>query len=501
LKLTARAADLPALRRTLEDLAGGKSSRARLVSTYYETADLALNGKGLVLRVRERDGHFVQTVKSEGRRNDSALARGEWEDEVADARPHPEAPESGAFLVPEVAERLAPMFRTEVTRDTVELSPAPDIRIEAAIDRGQICSGGELPPLPISEIELELKNGPVTALYDTAMRLLEAAPLRVERRSKAERGYRLASGKTGPPGPAKAEPVALDPSLCAEGAFHRIGHACLDHAMRNEAAVLAGKSDGVHQMRIAVRRLRAALSAFSDLLPEAQHRRISDELRWLADLLGDARDLDVFKNAIVQPAAEALPDPKRLQALASAVETRRRTAYGVLRRAVRSPRYTALVLDLLRWFDSRGWRDPGNAEAWQQPSGEIAPAVLDKRRRGVKKRRRRFARQSPGQRHRLRIALKKLRYTGELFRSLYAPEATAKFLDRLKTLQDQLGDANDVQVGRAIVADLAQAGNTATLEAAGRAVLDWHEDRLAGADKKTRKELRRLLDAEPFWRG
>ena len=108
LKLTARTGDLPAVRRALEAMtaplgAAPRASRARLVSTYYDTPDRALARRGSSLRVRRHGRHFVQTLKAAGVPGDSALARGEWEDRVKGERPDPQAAHTGAFLSPEIA--------------------------------------------------------------------------------------------------------------------------------------------------------------------------------------------------------------------------------------------------------------------------------------------------------------------------------------------------------------------------------------------------------------
>jgi inorganic triphosphatase YgiF len=117
---------LPVLRRALGRLGNGRRLvRAKLISIYYETDDRALARKGLSLRVRERDGRFVQTVKSIGDGNGGALARGEWEDVIAGARPELNRPETGRFLKAGVIDRLKPVFRTEVRRDLVELLLLP----------------------------------------------------------------------------------------------------------------------------------------------------------------------------------------------------------------------------------------------------------------------------------------------------------------------------------------------------------------------------------------
>ena len=136
-----------------------RTSRARLVSTYYDTPDHALARGGSSLRVRRHGRHFLQTVKAESAPGDSNLARGEWEDRVKGERPDPQAAQTGQFFSPEIADRLLPLFRTEVSRLTIPLTPEPATRIEVAIDRGRIRNGEDTPPEPISEVELELEKG------------------------------------------------------------------------------------------------------------------------------------------------------------------------------------------------------------------------------------------------------------------------------------------------------------------------------------------------------
>ncbi len=258
---------------------------------------------------------------------------------------------------------------------------------------------------------------------------------------------------------------------------------------------------GVHQMRVAVRRLRAVLSGFREMLPPAQRHWASDELRWLAVALGEARNIDVFESALIRPAHEALPDVTALRVLSAAARRQRRAAYAAARQTIRSPRYTALLLGLMRWFDGRGWRDGAVASVLEQPIGDVAPLLLDKLRRAAKRRSKGFARQSDEKRHKLRIVLKKLRYTAELVGGLYDAAAVEKFIDGLKRLQDDLGDANDVRGAKDIVAELVHGPDGAIIARAGKIVLAWHQRRLVARQPKTREHLRRMFDAEPFWRG
>ena len=214
-----------------------------------------------------------------------------------------------------------------VTRETIEIEPRPGTRIQAAVDIGEIRAIDSDLVEPISEIELELESGDPAALYDLALELLETAPLRIETRSKSERGYRLtAAGGAAPPA-VQAEPIVLDPRIVVEEAMRRIGRSCLTQMLRNEPAALAGRPEGVHQMRIAARRLRSLLAAVKQLLPEDLRRAVGDALTGLAAPLGPARNLDVFAAELLSPLRATFADEPGGDALAAAVERARAEAH------------------------------------------------------------------------------------------------------------------------------------------------------------------------------
>jgi CHAD domain-containing protein len=255
-------------------------------------------------------------------------------------------------------------------------------------------------------------------------------------------------------------------------------------------------------MRVGVRRLRATLSAFGKLLPDNQRNWASEELRWLADALGPARNLDVFETGLLKPAQRNVADKPALEQLRQATRRRLRAARHDAAEAVESIRYTVLMQCLRRWFDNCGWCERGDGDDLRRPIGGVAERVLQRRWRVARKRGKGFATQSPDQRHRLRIALKKLRYTTESLASLYAPERTELFVKGLKRLQDDLGHANDLRVAHEILAELAPpAGRTDPIAEAGRQVLGWHEERLDKNEPKLRNHLHELFAADPFWRA
>jgi CHAD domain-containing protein len=251
-------------------------------------------------------------------------------------------------------------------------------------------------------------------------------------------------------------------------------------------------------MRVAVRWLRAILSAFSQMLPRDQRRWVSKELGWLGNALGPARNLDVFASTLVAGAPRRLIEPDRRKALSAAVARQRRLAYANAVAAIRSPRYTAMLLRLLRWFDTCGWQSDDSSEDLREPIGVLAARVLDRRMERVKRRSVDFADQYPEQRHRLRIALKKLRYASEALAKLYDTEKVRPFVRRLKQLQDDLGEISDVRVAHHIVAELSGPDTEAIVEA-GKRLVEWHEEGLADHEPSLRGRLHELLQMEPFW--
>jgi inorganic triphosphatase YgiF len=497
LKLATRPEHLPALRQLIEARAGSPSEETRLIATYFDTPDGVLAWQNLTLRVREEAGRFIQTVKSGDGSKGAALVRGEWEDPVPGGWPDPAAPQTGRFIPS--PDQLVGLVRTEITRRTVILCPNPATRIEAAIDLGRVAALHHNACEPVCEIELELKGGSMTLLYDLALEMLAVAPMRLEHCNKSARGFRLAALSTKPEtvAPVHASEVALEPGMTAGAALRRIARSCTEQIVQNEPAVLAGLPDGIHQMRVGVRRLRAILSAFAPLLPENEYHWFSDELRWLGGVLGLARNLDVFADSLVAPAIKCIGDTPGAAALNNAVAEQRAAAYAGAVEAIGSPRYTALVLRLMRCSEDSGG-DGSWSPALLRSLDDVAPEILNRRLKIVRRRSVRFSRQSPKKRHRLRIALKKLRYALEILGQLYNPKKTGRLLRAAKRLQEELGAANDLSVSRDLVAELARSGAAVAIAKAGDTVLDWHAQRLKSGERKTKKQVTKIRDYVSF---
>jgi CHAD domain-containing protein len=245
------------------------------------------------------------------------------------------------------------------------------------------------------------------------------------------------------------------------------------------------------------------LQLFADLLPEAPAQALEAELEWLADALGPARDLDVFADEVLEPARRAVPDPAVLDILLQRAERKRRRAYRLVAEALGSARYGALTLEILRWRSLEVWRQDRPADslaALDEPLGRLAGRLLDRLQGRVLKRGKGFARLDAAGRHRVRIALKKLRYAVEFFGDLYSGSRCRGYLKRLKRLQDDLGRANDVATAASLLDAVAGRSPTAPLARAVGAISGWHRRGVAELEPKLLKDWRSFAAAAPFWR-
>jgi triphosphatase len=506
LKLSSSPEQLEKVREALESMSQAPSPAAStLAAVYYDSEKRKLHRQGFSLRVRDEDDRQVQTLKSGDGRNPNFLVRNEWDDVITSNSPDFSAPQSGPRLTDMVMPgELRPLFKTIVRRTKFEIEPQASTRIEVSLDEGTIRSASDDSSEVICEVELELKSGDPAAVYDLGLRLLEAAPLRIETRSKAQRGYKLISANDVPEPAVRASRVALDSSMTVESALQSVGRSCLAHLVRNEPAVLAGTADGIHQMRVATRRLRAALAALKPVIPVEQYRWVVEELKWLADTLGAARNWDVFAANVLQPVTRAVPVEAELQRLAQVAEQRRHVAHEQVGEAIRSLRYTTTMLQLARWFEVRSWRDqPASEEAALlfTSIGQVAPRLIERNWHRTRKRSRRFKHMTQEQRHGLRIALKKLRYTIEFLADLFDHDEVKALEKRLKPLQEDLGHLNDVRTARALTEEVSRHVNEGgnEISRAGGIVLGWHDRGAFDREPRLRKKVKRLRRAKPFW--
>jgi inorganic triphosphatase YgiF len=499
-----------ALDRVRRSRALGRAKRGRadaktLRSVYFDTEDFALMKNGLALRVREVGGKRVQTLKTDSEGKGPASDRGEWE---ATLPPNGEGLDLNRLPAPlrarirklAAGETISPRLVSDIRRIARRLKTQDGGEIELAIDRGVLRANGR--EEQVSELELELKRGAPSSLYRLALELADIVPLRVGMRSKAARGFALA--KNGKPEVLRAEPVALPRDATVADAYALILRQCLAHLLANETAAFeGGSSEGLHQMRVALRRMRSAFIAFGGLLHGEAIDEMAREAKWLTRAIGRARDFDVFLADVIAPVAKGSPDDRMLTALASSARKAREQAWASARAAVRSPRMTRFVLELALYLDEEGWMDgakdePAAIEGLAQPVVAFAAEALDKRLKKVTKLARNIDHLEVNDRHELRKRLKKLRYTMTFFASLYAKADTKRYLHHLVELQDVFGALNDLETAHGIVDELSR--SQPRLAAAGARVLAFHERRARKEWQSALRMWRNFRAQEPFWR-
>ncbi|HEX6978154.1 MAG TPA: CHAD domain-containing protein [Alphaproteobacteria bacterium] len=478
----------------------GRRTTQRLLSIYFDTPDFRLRRQRATLRVRQIGGRRIQTVKLAARAERGILARHEWEREIDGTIPDLrdiDDRDVRRIVNGDISNRLAPVFVSEITRSVIPLE-VDGSAIELAVDVGEIRT--DRGRVPVCEAELELKSGHVKNVYRLAQELNRRMPLSIEPMSKAERGYALAANAHPPP--RKADPVRLDPDMTAGQAFQVIARNCLLHLRTNEASVRAEPTvEGVHQLRIAIRRFRSALSVFGAMLPTGERRRIGQKLRWIARQCARARELDVLLEEILYPMRKHLPDDAAMAEFIAVVEDACRAARKVVVTTLNSREYTGALLMVEAWVESRDWQTVSDGIA-DQPVRGFARSVLKRLHRKLRKAGSDLEDLDETGLHALRIRAKKLRYAGEFFRGVFRDKVARNYLAAVTGIQDCLGTLNDGAVARKLVADLEHEGSPepARFARAAGAALGWNACQTAADLKRLPAAWDVFLAARPLWK-
>ncbi|CAN5914786.1 hypothetical protein BH11PSE13_BH11PSE13_45030 [soil metagenome] len=263
-----------------------------------------------------------------------------------------------------------------------------------------------------------------------------------------------------------AQPVFLARDVTAEQSFQIIVQSCFAHVFGNEAGVMRGTDpESVHQMRVGVRRLRSALRLFSSAIPLPA--LLGGELRWLSAELGAARDAEVLAgetlpalSADFHAAMDTDVDIAASMQWTSLLRTASLSADSHRSRAAQalgSDRYGRLTLGLAAWLACDTWRASMGKRALKslrQPLRALALVAVMRLHRKLRDAGKRLAHATPAQRHKVRIAAKRLRYAIDFFQSLYRTKSAQRYVRHLGKLQDALGQLNDAQVAKRLLHEL-----------------------------------------------
>ena len=482
----------------------GRLRTARVTSTYFDTPDFDLENAGVALRLRRDGARWVQTVKgpplasaggsmhahdehewrlAKPKLDQALLARTPWHRLFSKALKH------GRFL---------PLFATDVVRRTLPLAFPGGTTATLAIDIGAIRTKHlARRRAPIAEIEIEIDHGNPEPVYAMALALLDDWPLSIATATKASRGYALVRGE--PDGwrePVRAEYVEFAADGSADQALCAIAHGCLRQIVGNAAGLVADADpEWVHQMRIGTRRLRSCLALIERIAGAARLAALVTEVRWLAAILGAARDWDVLATDTLPPLSAALAqDPvaaKGLARLRRSIGGHRSVARKDARDAVRSPRFQRMMLSIDAFCSEPRFGGDHPVES----ARTFADKLLTHRHAKLLDRGTALESGTAEERHAVRIAAKKLRYAAEFFSPPHPRKRNRAYLKALSRLQDALGHAQDAETAIQLTEGLARKSDDATLGA----LRGWAAAQTAAQKPEIAHSWQKFLAAKPFW--
>ncbi|HVV65370.1 MAG TPA: CHAD domain-containing protein [Rhizomicrobium sp.] len=307
-----------------------------------------------------------------------------------------------------------------------------------------------------------------------------------------------------------ARPLRISKAMSLEDAFRVTLLECLAHVAANVAAVTRSREvEGLHQLRVALRRLAVAFQAFGEDFLDPAQRELLERAKAFGAAIAPARDLDVFAEELFAPAAEALGGEAGFSLLRARLERARVEAWERAVERVSSADFAVFLDDVAVAAQSRAWTASGGVDAKSRmairaPVKPAAAKMLDEFLIKARKRGRRLKELEPRDCHRLRIALKKLRYAAEFYGPLFKKKKVKSYLGKLKGLQDLLGALNDAGHVRATLAQLTAGGAhgegaQADLFFAAGHINGWHSARAARLGRESLKDWDKFKRAEPFW--
>jgi triphosphatase len=451
LKLSIAPEHLARLKRhpMLKAYSAARAVTRRVYSIYYDTPEFDLGRRAMALRLRSNGGGWVQTLKGGGSMHAGLHTRCEWEMPVRDEALDFDALQaSGGKLPRGVKEKLLPVFVTDFSR-TLRVVTYAGASIELCLDSGEVRAGEKIHP--ISELELELKSGAPEQLFRLALLLQDIVPLEIETTNKAERGYALL--KPGEQKIAKAHIPDLSPAMDTASALQGMVWASLAHLQANVPGAVAKLDDEyLHQVRVALRRLRVTLALIAMLCPkDAELAALRGEVAALCKELGRSREWDVFVAATLASVdANGLDEAARNRILRNS-ERLREQHHAAVQQALQAQGFQRLLLRLGAWMSGDHLAD--NAARAALP--DFAADILRRRGKQVNELGREIEQENDAARlHEFRIACKKLRYSADSFASLYPKNRTESYLAALAKLQDILGEIHDIAVAHILLDDL-----------------------------------------------
>jgi CHAD domain-containing protein len=250
----------------------------------------------------------------------------------------------------------------------------------------------------------------------------------------------------------------LNAEMACDTVFRVVARRYLGDLTANHEATCRGDPGALHQMRIALTRLRTAILFFAPMIDDPMRMRIKGELKWLNGQLGTVRDLDVAMERL-----EAVNKQRSQPApYFRSWSEKRADSHRQLARALRSARYRRLIESTSGWVESGPWSIKHGRQAALERASPIATYSAGKLtgwREKLLKKSRKLQKMGTKKRHRLRLLNKKLSYSIEFFEDLFPDERFSRqqtALKHLRKAQRSLGQLNDDAQGHSLATVLQQ---------------------------------------------
>lgn len=452
-------------------------SDEKITDTYYDAEDWRFYRAGYALRVRKVGSGAEATMKSLSPAEGNVRRRREITEPLGDDKPATLGKAPGP--VGERARSLLggqdvrAMFEVRTRRQKFALllesttdesengASANRVRIgEVLLDSSEIPLGGGRESAHLRRVEVEAGAGTaptpdLRGFVDEMQYALELKPAAI---SKFETGL-YATGLS-PRGDTEAGPTEIGPTMSlGEVAFAVLRRQFAEMRSHEPGTRIGENPEELHDMRVATRRMRAAIKVFEGALPE-RAKWFREELRWVAGSLGDVRDLDVQIGRLEAWKDEADEESSDfLGKILDVIKKRRTEARGRMLQALDSARYERLE----KSFGEMLRRGPGAERELAQGNGHspesepvtsAAPDLISARYRKWRKAAKSLDESSPPENfHDLRKKGKRLRYTLEFVSEVYGKPA-AGLISPLKALQDDLGAHQDAIVAAGTLREL-----------------------------------------------
>lgn len=306
----------------------------------------------------------------------------------------------------------------------------------------------------------------------------------------------------------KASPILLMGGMTAEDSFRLTLLECQAQVAGNVMPVLRGRDPrGLHQMRVGFRRMDAAFSAFGSSFKTKTLVALKESAKTITKAIGPARDMDVFTEELLEPAAKAHGEARAFASLKRRTAKMREAMWDDAVATIDSARFQKLLDDLSHAIEACIWRrEHEGATSFVERIETVAAKTLDRRMKKARERARHLKSLDRKECHKLRIALKKARYAAEFFRPLHDKKESGRFIERLSKMQDTLGALNDVEAARLTLARLIEHDAAAShdisrdLHFAAGIVYGWHLDRAMDGAGKSVKRWKKIDGTQPYWR-